>query len=94
MTMEREGFYFIDTADYDKAATKLIEEGTFGLEYERPPVYPLFLAAVYSISFQSLLLVRIVQCFLGSLICLLIFLIGEKVYGIKTRLIGGLICAV
>jgi hypothetical protein len=51
MTMEREGFYFIDTTDYDKAATKLIKEGDFGFEYERPPVYPQFLAAVYSISF-------------------------------------------
>jgi 4-amino-4-deoxy-L-arabinose transferase-like glycosyltransferase len=75
LTMEREGFYFIDTTDYDKAATKLVQEGTFGLEYERPPVYPLFLAAVYSISFQNLLLVRITQCLLGTLICLLVILI-------------------
>ena len=42
MTMDREGFYFIDTKDYDNAAVDLLNNRTFGADYERQPVYPFF----------------------------------------------------
>lgn len=92
--MDREGFYFIDTTDYDKAATALVKEGTFGDSYERPPIYPLFLASVYSISNQNFLLARLIQCFLGSLICLLIFIIAHNVYGFQVAFIAGFLASI
>ena len=94
MTMDPEGFYFIDTSEYDQAATKLIKEGSFGEEYERPPVYPVFLAAVYLVSYQNFMLVRLVQCGLGALICVLIVAVGTRLYGSQTGFYAGLIAAI
>lgn len=94
MTMDREGFYFKDTKHYDNAAVELINNGTFGADYERPPVYPVFLAGVYLISFKNFLLVRLVQCGLGAIISILVFLIGKKIYGNRTAFIAALISAV
>ena len=94
MTMDQEAFYFIDTSDYDHAATNLLKERSYGEEYERPPVYPVFLAAVYLVSYQNFVLVRLVQCGLGALICVLIVAIGTRLYGGQTGFCAGLIAAI
>lgn len=94
MTMDRNGFYFIDTKEYDNAAVALIENGMFGTDYERPPVYPVFLAGVYLISHQNFLLVRLIQSGLGTIICILIYLIGGKIYGNRTAITAALIASV
>jgi len=94
MTMDPEGFYFTDTIFYDGAAVSLVKSGTFGTEYGRPPLYPVFLASIYCFSYQNFLLVRIVQSVLGSVVCILIFLIARKLYGVKAALIAGLIASI
>ena len=94
MTMDRDAFYFIDTSEYDHAATNLLKEGRYGGEYERPPVYPVFLAAVYLVSYQNFMLVRLVQCGLGALICVLIVGVGTRLYGGQTGFYAGLIAAI
>jgi hypothetical protein len=45
----QEGFYFPDSIDYSNAANNLITHGEFGDNYNRPPGYPIFLAAIYSL---------------------------------------------
>lgn len=94
MTMDQEGFYFIDTSEYDQAATNLLKEGSYGEEYERPPVYPVFLATVYLVSYQNFMLVRLVQCGLGALICVLIVMVGTRLYGGQTGFYAGFIAAI
>ena len=94
MTMDQQAFYFIDTSDYDHAATNLIKEGSYGEKYERPPIYPVFLAAVYLVSYQNFMLVRLVQCGLGALICVLIVAVGTRLYGGQTGFYAGLIAAI
>ena len=85
-----EKWYFYDTRHYEKAAVSLIQTGTFGdgylfdetggMTYSLEPIYPIFLASVYSIFGHNFLAVRIAQSILGALLLLMIFWITEKVY--------------
>jgi tetratricopeptide (TPR) repeat protein len=56
----------------------------------RAPLYPLFLAAVYAIGGHDYLLPRLVQAVLGSLSCVLVYLIGKRLFSRTTGLLAGL----
>ncbi|MCJ7509039.1 MAG: radical SAM protein [candidate division Zixibacteria bacterium] len=76
-------FYWADERDYDKIATNLIEGKGYTLDGVeptafRPPGQSIFLASLYFLFGHDLLLVRIVQSILGSLACLLVYLICIK----------------
>ncbi|MBU1727171.1 MAG: glycosyltransferase family 39 protein [Candidatus Omnitrophica bacterium] len=60
----------------------------------RTPVYPLFLAVVYSLTKHSVVAVRVAQCFLGAFSCLLLYFIATQIFKEKVGLIAGVICAV
>ncbi len=54
-----------------------------------PPMYPLFLATIYTLAGHSLLVVRIVQAFLGAVTCVFVSLIAARmVDGASARLSG------
>jgi 4-amino-4-deoxy-L-arabinose transferase-like glycosyltransferase len=58
-------------------------------------IYPLFLAGVYSITGCHPLAARIIQAMVGgALICLLVYLIGRRVAGEETGLVGAALAAV
>ncbi len=84
------GFYFWDSVRYDNAAISLIENGHFG-EYNRSPVYPIFLAGVYFVAGHSILAVRVVESLLGAAIAVMLAAIGRRIAGIPTGLIAGVI---
>jgi len=84
------GFYFWDSVRYDNAAISLIENGHFG-EYNRSPVYPIFLAGIYYVAGHSILAVRIVESLLGASIAVMLAAIGRRIAGIPTGLIAGVI---
>lgn len=67
-----------DAAEYHSYATSLAATGRFeredGARATRMPGYPLFLAAVYSVAGPSPRAAHWVQCVLGALTCLLIYL--------------------
>ena len=70
--------------------------GSFGLDTVfsfKPPLYPLFLAAIYTIWGRNFLVVGIIQAFLGTLTCLIIFQIGKMIFDEKIGLISALIFA-
>ena len=46
---QQNGFYFLDSLFYSQAATNLLAHGTFGEAYDRSPMYPLVLAAIYAL---------------------------------------------
>jgi len=87
-----EKWYFYDTVHYDKAARSILAGEGFGTgyhfssieefsgAYSLPPVYPVFLAGIYAVTGQNFFAVRIVQAILGALLCLVMFLIGQKVF--------------
>ena len=68
--------------------------GSFGLDTLfsfKPPLYPLFLAAIYTAWSRNFLAVGLIQAFLGSLTCLIIFQIGKMIFDEKIGLISALI---
>jgi 4-amino-4-deoxy-L-arabinose transferase-like glycosyltransferase len=72
------GFYFVDSLDYSQAATNLLAHGTFGAGYDRSPMYPLVLAAIYALFGQHIVAIRLVQAVMGACIAVLIALIAQR----------------
>ncbi len=94
ISLLQEGFYFSDYRAYESAARSLLAGEGFGPEYARPPLYPLFLAANYLLFGVHLLPIRIVQALLGAYSCVLIYTIGEKLFGVRAARIAAWISVV
>jgi tetratricopeptide (TPR) repeat protein len=60
----------------------------------RAPLYPYFLALVYEIFGHSFYMARVVQFLIGSLGCVLIYLIGKKIFNPRVGKIAGIIASV
>ena len=45
----QDGFYFPDSIVYSSEAVSLITNGELGNTYDRPPGYPVFLAAIFNL---------------------------------------------
>lgn len=97
-------YYYFDTVHYDKAAKAIIAGEGFGegyefsqffqKEYALPPLYPMFLAAVYFIFGPSFLAVRLVEAVLGAWLCVLIYKIALRLFNQTTALLAGYFSAV
>jgi len=97
-------YYYFDTVHYDKAAKAIIAGEGFGegyefsqffqKEYALPPLYPMFLAAVYFIFGPSFLAVRLVEALLGAWLCVLIYKIALRLFHQTTALFAGYFSAV
>jgi 4-amino-4-deoxy-L-arabinose transferase-like glycosyltransferase len=59
----------------------------------RPPVYPFFLAAIYSIAGHNLTWVRFVQALLGAGICVLTYLIATIIFDNTIATLSGVFCS-
>lgn len=79
----KEGFYFSDFIAYDGAAVSLLQGHGFGLEYSRPPLYPVFLAANYFLFGHHICAVRIVQAVMGAFSSVLLFKLTDDLLGRK-----------
>lgn len=64
-----------------------------GAAYFRAPFYPHFLAGVFRLFGPHALAAQIVQIVIGSISCALAYAIGAKVFGRRTGLAAGLLCA-
>ena len=75
--MGRDNADFADSIDYVTAARMLVENGSYpavgGLNFFRAPLFPLFMAAVWSITGESVFAVKIVQAVLHAVTTLMIF---------------------
>jgi 4-amino-4-deoxy-L-arabinose transferase-like glycosyltransferase len=74
-----------DSILYDTLASNLLDTGVFGPkagvpDVRVPPVYPFFLAGVYTLFGHAVMPVRLVQVVLGTLTCLLVYLLARKVF--------------
>ncbi len=58
------------------------------------PLYPYFLALVYSIAGRNLMLVRLIQIGLGSLSCVLVTIAGKTLFSRRVGLVAGVLLAV
>jgi 4-amino-4-deoxy-L-arabinose transferase-like glycosyltransferase len=59
----------------------------------KAPLYPYFLALIYSIGGESLFAARFIQTILGSLSCVLTYLLARRFYSNKIAVTAGLIAA-
>jgi len=87
-------YLYLDALRYDSWAQSI----AFGIEHViepafRAPLYPLFIAAIYKIFGHNLLIVRLVQMFLGALICVLIYYVALKVFNKRAAAISAFIGA-
>jgi tetratricopeptide (TPR) repeat protein len=85
----------VDSMTYDLMARKAVEGAQITDEFFWQPLfYPLFLSAVYFLSDSSIVLARIVQALLGCVTCVLIYRLGERIFGRSAGILAGLIAAV
>jgi Flp pilus assembly protein TadD/4-amino-4-deoxy-L-arabinose transferase-like glycosyltransferase len=79
----------IDAKEYDLWAQKIAGGDVAWKEVQiHGPVYPFFLAAVFAVFGHSYLAAGVVQCVLGTLNCLFVFLIGRRLFGTPTGLVA------
>lgn len=90
----QEGFYFPDSSDYDTAAVSLLESGEFGKAYKRPPVYPVFLAAIYALVGPNIPAVRAVQVVMGAGLAVMLASMAKRVGGPGVGVVAGLLWGV
>ena len=88
------GFYFPDSLDYSKAATNLLAHGTFGEGYDRAPMYPLVLAAIYALFGQHIVAIRLVQAVMGAGIAVMIALMARRLASKGVGTLAGVLWSV
>ena len=86
-----------DARDYDTIGYNLSQgKGYINNEGKpsayRPPIYPLFLGAVYSIAGHNLMAVRLLQAVLGAFICIFLYRIAKIIFDEKTAKLSGFLC--
>ncbi|MCP4249522.1 MAG: tetratricopeptide repeat protein [bacterium] len=59
----------------------------------RPPLCPYFLAAIYAVFGHSYVAVRVIQLLLGSVSCVLAYLLGRRLFDRTAAMVCGLIMA-
>ena len=76
---------FADSIDYVTAARMLVENGSYpavgGLNFFRAPLFPLFMAGVWSVTGESVFAVKIVQAILHGVTTLMIFRTAKLLTG-------------
>ncbi len=77
----KEGYYFSDFRHYEQAALSLLQGSGFGAEYDRPPLYPMFVAVNYALWGRHLAALRIAQALLGAISCVGILFLAAKIFG-------------
>jgi 4-amino-4-deoxy-L-arabinose transferase-like glycosyltransferase len=73
----RDNAEFADSIDYITAARMLVADGSYpavgGLNFFRAPLFPLFMAGIWTVTGESVFAVKIVQAVLHALTTLMIF---------------------
>ena len=89
-------FYHLagDGRTYDEWAQRLVAGDWLGSGvFYQAPLYPYFLGLLQFFFGHSLWLIRFLQIILGSLSCVLIFLVGQKLFSRAAGIAAGLILA-
>lgn len=89
-----------DARGYDLVATNLLDGrgfpvlvDSFVLQAYAPPVYPIFLATVYSLYGHDYLAVKLVQQGVSLATCLLLYGAGRRLFNRRTGLIAAILAA-
>ncbi len=81
-----------DPAFYDSWARSILEGNIFpDTAFYRAPLYPYFVSVLYAISGGSVFFVGLVQMILGSISCVLAYVISRRFFAEKASLVAGLV---
>lgn len=84
----------IDEVAYDQWAQRIAAGEWLGKEiFYQDPLYPYFLGVIYSVIGRDLLWVRVIQLFIGSLTCALIYLLGTSFFDRRIGFVAGVLAA-
>jgi len=81
------GYPLVDALTFDRTALGILRDGLQGA-FSRPPLYPLFLAAVYSLFGHSAAAVVWIQIALGLAALVPAYRLGERWFGERAALAG------
>jgi tetratricopeptide (TPR) repeat protein len=85
----------LDQTSYDRWALRIARGDWLGKDiFYQDPLYPYFLGALYSIIGRDLFWVRVAQAAVGSLTCVLIFVLGNALFSRRAGLLAGAIAAI
>ncbi len=84
----------IDSALYDRLARLLAQSGLMQKDFFLQSFfYPFFLSAVYFFSDSSIIFAKLTQILLGSVVCVLVYQLGQMVFDRRTGILAGIITA-
>jgi len=85
----------VDSMTYDQLARGMVEGGGITEElFWQPLFYPLFLVVVYGLSNCSIVSAKLAQMVLGGVTCVLVYRLGEKLFGRLAGILAGVITAI
>lgn len=85
----------VDARTYDQIARRVAEEGDFTQDlFWQPPFYPLFLSSVYKVTKGSILAAKIFQMIIGVLTCVLVYMLGVKLFNNLIGFFAGIMAAI
>ena len=83
----------IDAAMYDKSAMQILGSATAKKAFYQAPLYSYFLALIYKIFGHNYLVPRLFQSLIGAVNCVMVMLVGERLFGRREGLLAGCIAA-
>lgn len=84
----------MDAEYHDQWAQSILKgEDYTGGVFFRAPLYPYLLALIYRVFGHNYFIPRLIQFIVGSLSCVLIYLLGRKVFNRRTGIIAGVIAS-
>jgi tetratricopeptide (TPR) repeat protein len=84
----------MDAEYHDQWAQMILKgEELHGGVFFRAPLYPYFLALVYKIFGHDYFMARLIQFLIGSLSCVLVYLVGKKVLNRRVAIIAGVMAS-
>lgn len=85
----------VDARTYDQIARKVAEDGDLTRDlFWQPPFYPLFLSSIYKAAKGSILAAKIFQMIIGVITCILVYLLGARIFNNSIGLLAGIIAAI
>ena len=90
----QDGYYFPDSVSYSGAAVNLLTNGELGKAYNRPPGYPVFLAAIYLLFGNGIFAVRMVESVMGALLAVVIAMIARRIGGTTVGALAGFLWSI
>ena len=85
----------LDQQRFDQFAIQISEGDILGGRgiYSQSPLYPYLLALIYRLFGHSYFIVRIFQMLMGAGTCVLLYLIGKRIFNRMVGVISGIICS-